>query len=51
MVSYKALNTIFVSKIVNVKKHVRKIDVEERNFDNTDFSQNQACDDIYGGTF
>ena len=40
-----------ISKIVNVKKHVRKIDVEERNFDNTDFSQNQACDDIYGGTF
>lgn len=40
-----------VSKTVNVKKHVRKVDVEESNFDNTDFSQNQASDDIYGGTF
>ena len=40
-----------ISKTANVKKHVRKIDVEESNFDSTDFSQNQAPDDIYGGTF
>ena len=40
-----------VNKTVNVKKHVRKIDVEERSFDNSDFSQSQTSDDIYGGTF
>ena len=40
-----------VNKTVNVKKYVRKDDVEESNFDNTDFSQNHASDDIYGGTF
>lgn len=40
-----------VSKTVAVKKHVRKMDVEESSFDNTDFIQNQASDDIYGGTF
>lgn len=40
-----------VSKTVNVKKFVRKDDVEESSFDNTDFSQNHASDDIYGGTF
>ena len=40
-----------VSKTANAKKHDRKINVEESNFDNTDSCQNQTSDDIYGGTF
>lgn len=40
-----------INKTINVKKHVRKHDVEECSFNSTDFSQNQASDDIYGGTF
>lgn len=40
-----------LSKTINVKKHTRKNDVEEGSSENADFSQNQASDDIYGGTF
>lgn len=39
------------SRTVNVKNHIKKHNVEESDFDNTNFSQNQASDDIYGGTF
>ena len=40
-----------VNKTINVKKHVWKNGIEESPFDNTYSSQNQASDDIYGGTF